>query len=237
MMKVTFLLVFIFISISHITHAFDLKVVDQQLINRSFSINQQDTHWVNLDVYAFPQEEDEYRRLLNDLETAQKLLSKCHIRIVLKNKFTLAGDSAFREYESLEFNGDKISPYEYAIFNLVPKFSTGIILVESLDWTIGTDGTVAVGYAPYILELELLETQEEQEFLLHKMSGYSVLGKARSSATLAHELGHSLFSLRHNPDPTNIMYPYGFGRSPRASFSKSQCQKARMNAPWVKPLL
>ncbi|CAN0122423.1 unnamed protein product, partial [Chrysoparadoxa australica] len=120
--------------------------------------------FVNLDVYLFAQDSSEYQRLIEDLKTAQEIVSTCNIQLNLKRKITITGNEAFREFESLEFNNDRISPYERAIFNLVPEFSSGIILVESLDWTIGDNGTVAVGYAPYILELDILEQEEEKKF-------------------------------------------------------------------------
>ncbi len=217
--------------------SFEVEIKDSQSLALNFYRGERPaTHEIALNVYHFPEEEDEYQRLLTDLHTAQELVARCGIQLVLKAKHTLVGDQALREFESLEFNGDKISPYEWALFSLVKPYSNGIFLVESLDWTIGADGTVAVGYAPYILDLELLETIEEQNFLLEYMSGHSVLGRARSSHTLAHELGHSLFNLRHVNDPTNIMFPYGFGRSLKATFSDEQCKRAQNHQPWVKPL-
>lgn len=235
------LLVFLLLLSSAFSYAFDVSIEKEDLINKDFYraspwSSKPPTHEIALNIYHFPEEEDEYLRLLDDLQTAQALVGECNIRLVLTKKHLLTGDTSLREFESLEFNGGKISEYEWSLFSLVPQYSNGIFLIESLDWTIGENGTVAVGYAPYILELEILETKEEEEFLVKHMSGHSVLGRARSSHTLAHELGHSLFNLRHVGDPTNIMYPYGFGRSPKARFSTEQCQKARSHQPWVKPL-
>jgi hypothetical protein len=222
------------LALSFKSYSFEISFQKVENINKIFSSNHADTHQVNLDVYLFAEDEDEYQRLIIDLETAQSLISACRIRIQLNQKITLKGDRSIREFESVEFNGGRLSPHEKAFFNLVKNYTSGILLVESLDWTIGEDGTVAVGYAPYILDLSLMQLADERKFLKEKMSGYSILGKSRSSHTLAHELGHSLFNLTHVNDPGNIMFPYGFARAKKAQFSESQCVQARSHQPWVK---
>lgn len=221
--------------LSTLTMGMDLKIAKIEPINHSFATATQYTHFVDLDIYLFPAEESEMQKLYKELEKAQELANKCKIKILIRNKYQLSGDESFREYEDLEFNGDRISEYERAIFNLTPKYSTGIVLVKSLDWTIGADGTVAVGYGPYIIGLKNMSA-EENTFLKEKMSGHTVLGKARSLTTLSHEMGHSLFNLQHEQDPRNIMYPYGFGRSPKATFNEAQCAIAKANTPWVQKI-
>ena len=191
---------------------------------------------VSLNLYVPRGMEDEVPSLLNELKRAQEKLNDCGVSISLEQIISLEAKPEFLEYESVEFNGGQLSPHELALFSQVEPFSAGIILVDSLDWTIGADGIVGIGYAPYILSLPFFADQPEdmQRFLFERMSGHVVLSRHRGEWTLLHELGHALMNLRHeHRDTRNIMLPNSFARHPDPLFSRQQCAIGQRNSPWV----
>ncbi len=207
----------------------DIRVekIDSADLLWTFDIAQENKYIIDLDLYIPIDQINQIPRIREELKRAQKKLNDCSISLFIDRKITLSTSPGFMEFESIEFNRGTPSPHELAFFEMTPKGSRGILLVESLDWTIGSDGTVAIAYGPYILDLNLVSDPRDRMFLRDHMVGYSVLGQHRSDWTLLHELGHSLFNLRHTDDPENIMFPFAFARSPDPNLSESQCEQAR----------
>ena len=208
-------------------------------LNVALPADGQNSFVASLNLYIPRGLEPELPRLLTDLNRAQTKLNQCGISLHIEKVIFLEARPEFLEYESVEFNGGNLSPHELALFSQIEPFSAGIVLVDSLDWTIGSDGTVAVAYAPYILDLNFFAHQspETQRFLYERMAGHAILGRHRSQWTLLHELGHALMNLRHETrDTQNIMLPHAFARSPDPNFSQRQCLQGVRNAPWIRPI-
>lgn len=208
-------------------------------LNRKLSINQikgngEYTHQILLDLYIGEKDIPLLDNIQKEIQYSQKKLDKCNILIQLNEVRVINFPSWFYEFESVEFNGGAVSKWEKEFYSQVPSKSTGILYVDSLDWTIGNNGTVAVAYGPFLLDLNIVNDQDDRNFIKEKLLGHSVLGKSRGKWTLVHEIGHSILNLTHVNDPQNIMYPYDFGRNADPEFSQEQCEKGKKNAPYVK---
>lgn len=136
-----------------------------------------------------------------EIRRAQKYFDKCKVKLAVKT-YKTSYDPLFNEWETYWFNNDKISEFELVLAQ--PQFQNpvNIIFLDSINWTINGQGTWAVAYAGY-LATEL--PPNDVSYLNNHMHGTIVMGRYRARWTLAHELGHLLFGLRHSASPRNVM--------------------------------
>lgn len=196
------------------------------------------THQTTLRIYFTQNHQMNQEELDRELRRAQKALDVCKIQLNVERVFYLKLADWLLEWESFEFNDGEVSDWEKEFFNWTPTHSAGLIFVDSLDWTIGDDGTTAVGYAPFVLENYEEERftgediEGDRKFYHDRMMGHSVIGLARNKWTISHEIGHSLMNLKHSDDGRNIMFPQA-ARYEHASFNQSQCNQAIHYSPKI----
>lgn len=198
------------------------------------------THRASLTIYVTPENNPSLEELEKITNLAQSRLSRCQIFLDVDQKILVEGSPEFSQWESLEFNEGYLSEWERQFFSQVPLFSAGGLFVDSLDWTIGDDGIVAVGYGPFVLDSPgyFKGNEQDRQFYQNHMAGHFVLGKARSQWTFLHEVGHALMNLQHTEYRDNVMFPdYGDVKKINPTFSEEQCQQGRSNAPYVRPLI
>lgn len=177
---------------------------------------------------------DKLKQIRLEFVSAQKKLKKCGTQIKINKVFPYQSNENFQKFESIEFNRGEVSPWEKAFYSSVKSLVPNILYVDSLDWTIGEDGTIAVAYPEFYLDLADDISEEDRVFYQKKMLRNTVLGNSRGQWTLTHELGHSLFNLKHSDDNNNLMFPYGFARSKDPEFNDQQCQQALEAIKYIK---
>ncbi len=177
--------------------------------------------------------------LLEEVGYMQRKLDPCAIFIWLDRVYLIEGGNEFNFWETFWFNGNKLTNWETHLFGShFPNENPAIIWVESLNWTLEGQGTLASAYAPFLLEDNLLTSVFEQQFFMKYMKGHSIIGRYRAPWTMLHELAHALFNLPHVSDPGNIMHSGAMAGTPEYDdfilvtpldpiFNEEQCQTAR----------
>jgi hypothetical protein len=194
------------------------------------------THYAAINAYLTREHAPSLTEIRRQLARAQGVFDACRIQLRLVAVHQVAAPALFAEWESLEFNTG-LSPWERALFSLTAPFSAGIVYVEQVDWTIGRDGIIAVGYGPFVVtDTEHLKSAQEQDFFRQRVAGHAVLGKSSGPWTLGHELGHAVLGLRHSERRDNIMFSGQLARTEGARLEEWQCAAGRANAPWVLPI-
>ncbi|MDB2426087.1 hypothetical protein N9W41_00925 [bacterium] len=129
-------------------------------------------------------------------------------------------------WESLLFNDYKFSHWEKSFFINTPENSFGALYLDSIDWNVGDSGISGLGYADFVNKsFDKDFSQENRDFYNRHVKGNALITKYKRKHTLAHEMGHAYFNLRHKNDPNNIMM-----RSRRKydnQVSEEQCNIAR----------
>ncbi len=191
------------------------------------------THRATVNVYLTRQHAPSLGELRRQLARAQQKFDRCRIQLRLGAVHHLAAPDLLAEWESIEFNAG-VTFWERTLFSLTVPFSTGIVYVERVDWTIGDDGVIAVGYGPFVVADSLyFADAAERAFFRRHVVGHAVLGRSSGVWTLAHELGHAVMGLRHSDDRDNVMFGGQLARSELVEFEEEQCARGRANAPWV----
>ncbi|MCB0422949.1 MAG: hypothetical protein KDD61_18250, partial [Bdellovibrionales bacterium] len=171
--------------------------------------------------------------LKQEFQLVQQALDVCKIKIEVKSVYDLAVPHWMTYWESFEFNEGEVTDWERYFFSKFPESDAGILFVKSIDWTIGTDGTTAVGNAPFAIEKGLLKHSDEHQFYEDHIMGHAVVGKAgRSRWSMAHEIGHAILNLEHHDDPENIMF-FSQLRAQNSRFTQQQCDRAIQTSPKI----
>lgn len=165
--------------------------------------------------------------VISEIKLARKIWAQCSIEIQVRNIFTsdLKKEIA-QDFESIAFNQWRISDFEKEIFQFYSFNIPTIHYVDYLDWSYDKSGTRAISY-PAFLHTDLKKiSPEDQKFYLQKMQGSAILSSLRDTSTLAHELGHSVFNLRHADTSKNLMIGSVMGKRRHFQLNKEQCEKA-----------
>jgi hypothetical protein len=198
------------------------------------------THQAELDVFVTREDFPSLEQVLGMAAQAQKAFDACRVRLRVRSYTILAASDEFRAWESAElFSFGSVSDWEKAFFSLTRPRSAGVLFVESINLSVGLNGVTAVAYGPYMVrdlppEDRLIRDESEIPFFLERMAGYAVLGESARTSTLAHELGHAVLDLPHEPaDQGNLMFPQydrgGEGLTP------AQCRRGLANAQRARP--
>lgn len=204
----------------------------------SSQVDSQYTHVAPLTVYLTEQHSPSLLQIKNMLRQAQMKIDKCNIIVQLQSVVQLRNSEDFALWESVDENGH-ITDWERSFFSVLPSFTNAALFVESLDWTIGDNGTVAIGYPLSYLEFSenFRPSAQEAQFYREKMSGKLVIGKAASKWTFLHEIGHAIMDLHHTDHIRNVMFPdLGEYKKIDPVFTTEQCEHAKKNAPHVLPI-
>jgi hypothetical protein len=194
----------------------DMKTVAWSLATGSGSY----THRVRLDLYlpkGFESSEEDLKRRFFRV---QKMFDYCGVMIDVERLVEVNATQQFWDWESLQLDFGKVTEWEKIFFSAIKKGPAGVLFVNSIDWTIGDDGPLAVGYGDFPME-DIEMNEEERAFFLNKMTGFAVVGRSQKEWTIEHELGHGLLNLAHTDSPDNIMFPF---RKTNPKFSKDQCR-------------
>lgn len=184
---------------------------------------------IPLDLYLNDQSIKDIERIKIEFKNAQSKLKKCGIQIKINKVFDYKSNDEFQAFESVEFNNARISAWEKDFFSSVQGLVPNVLYVNSMDWTIDDNGTIAIAYPEFYSEKITHSDENQKKFYENKMLGNTVLGNFRGPWTLTHELGHALFNLKHDDNnPENIMFPLGFARSTNPEFNKEQCDQAKL---------
>lgn len=218
--------------------------ISYMLISMATSYAQVDyKHEVKIDIHNFNQVYSK-QEIQDELARTQAYLDKCQIRLNIQSYYESTNPD-FMEWETYWFNSDVITSFENILEKPEYKKNVNIIFLDSINWTIRGQGTWAIAYASYLAKD--LPPTDVQYFKDH-LQGSIVMGRYRARWTLAHELGHLLFGLRHIPDARNVMHTGTGFHSPefdseglyitnrRVLFTQEQCDEGIINGEYLEEL-
>ncbi|MGH1468610.1 MAG: hypothetical protein ACRBBP_07000 [Bdellovibrionales bacterium] len=166
--------------------------------------------------------------VFKEIKLAQEIWAQCEIGIKIRNIFKsdLKPEISL-DFETIAFNSWRISEFEQEIFDNYSFGVPTVHYVEFLDWSYDKSGTRAISYPPFLDHSLNKVHKDDQLFYKSKMQGSNILSSLRDTSTLAHEIGHSIFDLRHSDLSKNLMIGSVSGKRRHFRLSKDQCSKAK----------
>ncbi|MBT3236850.1 MAG: hypothetical protein HN353_12920 [Bdellovibrionales bacterium] len=189
------------------------------------------SHKIELDLIRMDQSDVSFSSLIQPLNNTQHALNDCGIKLIVKSATTYKSHPSLLVWEDLEFSNE-ITKWENFFFQDRADYSTGVVIVDTINWSDDPELYHGIGYAPFLAD-NLALAGAERNFYLKKIAGHLVISRYFQEHTIAHEIGHAIFNLRHHPSVNNIMYPSN--KKDLAVFSREQCQLA-IKSPRVIPL-
>lgn len=203
--------------------------VSQIPVPKSLKSSHKGNLQITIDIHIPRATQLELPSVLKEIQLAQKVWRQCQIDVQVSKIFSSDFDPDMAlDFETYSFYHYAVSDDEKALFDNPSMIERPTVTyVGYIDWSYDIGGTRAISYPEFILPKV---AKADLNFFRSKMLGSVILGQLRDESTLAHELGHSLFNLKHSSQNKNLMIGTVLGKRKYYQLTGEQCQWAQKAA-------